>query len=66
MGVGCAAAGYESLSRELQGAKGNAQVCATTVGLSQTLLLADHGAMNHILDAIRKIRAYSAELAKKE
>jgi len=45
--------------------KGNAQVCATTVGLSQTLLLADRSAMDHILDAIRKIRAYSAELAKK-
>jgi len=45
--------------------KGNAQVVATTVGLSQTLLLADRSAMDHILDAIRKIRAYSAELAKK-
>jgi dTDP-4-amino-4,6-dideoxygalactose transaminase len=44
--------------------KGNAQVCATTVGLSQTLLLADRSAMDHILDAIRKIKAYSAELAK--
>ena len=45
--------------------KGNAQVCATTVGLGQNMLLADRSAMDHILDAIRKIRAYSAELAKK-
>jgi hypothetical protein len=45
--------------------KGNAQVVANTVGMSQTLLLADRSAMDHILDAIRKIRAYSAELAKK-
>jgi len=45
--------------------KGNAQVCATTVGLSQTLLLADRSAMDQILDAIRKIKTYSAELAKK-
>jgi hypothetical protein len=27
--------------------------------------LADRSAMDHILDAIRKIRAHSAELAKK-
>ncbi|MCX6909623.1 MAG: DegT/DnrJ/EryC1/StrS family aminotransferase [Verrucomicrobia bacterium] len=45
--------------------KGNAQVCATTVGLSQTLLLADRSAMDHILEAIRKIKTHSAELAKK-
>ncbi|OHE82956.1 MAG: hypothetical protein A2107_00615 [Verrucomicrobia bacterium GWF2_62_7] len=44
--------------------KGNAQVCATTVGMGQTLLLADRSAMDHILEAIRKIRAYSAALAK--
>jgi hypothetical protein len=44
--------------------KGNAQVCATTVGLSQTLLLADRSAMDHILETIRKIKAHSAELAK--
>ncbi|MBI5397240.1 MAG: hypothetical protein HZA91_18230 [Verrucomicrobia bacterium] len=50
---------------KLQDLKGNARVCAPTVGLSQTLLLADRSAMDHILEAIRKIKAYSAELAKK-
>jgi len=50
---------------KLQELKGNAQVCATTVGLSQTLLLADRSAMDHILEAIRKIKAHSAALAKK-
>jgi len=44
--------------------KGNAQVCTTTVGLSQTLLLADPNAMDHILEAICKLKAHSAELAK--
>ncbi len=39
--------------------KGNAQVCATTVGMGQNMLLADRSAMDHILEAIRKIRAYS-------
>jgi len=37
----------------------------TTVGLSQTLLLADRSAMDHILEAILKIHAHSAALAKK-
>ena len=45
--------------------KGNAQVCATTVGMGQTLLLADRSAMDHILEAIRKIKAHSTELARK-
>jgi len=45
--------------------KGNAQVCATTVGMGQNMLLADRSAMDHILEAIRKIKAHSAELAKK-
>ncbi len=45
--------------------KGNAQVCAATVGLSQTLLLADRSAMDHNLEAIRKIKTHSAELAEK-
>ena len=53
---------YRESFKEL---KGNAQVCATTVGMGQNMLLADRSAMDHILDAIRKIRAYSAELAKK-
>ncbi len=45
--------------------KGNAQVCATTVALGQNMLLADRSAMDQILDAIRKIKAHSATLAKK-
>ncbi len=50
---------------QLQDLKGNAQVCATTVGIGQNMLLADRSAMDHILEAIQKIKAYSAELAKK-
>ncbi len=48
----------------LQELKGNKQVCETTVGMFQTLLLADRGDMDHILDAIRGIHAHSAALAK--
>ena len=44
--------------------KGNQQVCATTVGLSQNMLLADRGDMDHIIEAVRKIQAHSATLAK--
>ena len=44
--------------------KGNAQVCATTVGLSQTLLLAKRSDMDHVITAIRKIHAHSAALAR--
>jgi hypothetical protein len=44
--------------------KGNRQVCATTVALPQNLLLADRGDMDHIIEAIRKIQAHSAALAK--
>jgi hypothetical protein len=55
-----------NLNREsFKDLKGNAQVVATIVGMSQTVLLADRSAMDHILDAVRKIRAYSAEMAKK-
>ncbi len=44
--------------------KGNAQVCATTVGLSQRLLLTNRSDMDHIIEAIRKIQAHSAALTK--
>jgi len=44
--------------------KGNRQVCATTVGLSQNLLLAERRDMDHIVEAIRKIQKHSAELVK--
>jgi len=42
--------------------KGNRQVCATTVGLSQNLLLAERSDMDHIIEAIRRIHAHSAAL----
>jgi dTDP-4-amino-4,6-dideoxygalactose transaminase len=42
---------------------GNRQVCQTTVGLSQNLLLADRSQVDHILEAIQKIHAHSAALA---
>jgi perosamine synthetase len=44
--------------------KGNKQVCETTVAMGQNMLLADRGDMDHILEAIRKVQAHSAELAK--
>ncbi|MHB8952893.1 MAG: DegT/DnrJ/EryC1/StrS family aminotransferase [Pirellulaceae bacterium] len=44
--------------------KGNRQVCETTVGMSQNLLLTDRGDIDHILTAIRKVQAHSAALAK--
>jgi dTDP-4-amino-4,6-dideoxygalactose transaminase len=44
--------------------KGNKQVCETTVALSQTLLLGESSDTDHILEAIRKIQANSAALAK--
>ena len=45
--------------------KGNKLVCATTVAMSQRMLLADRGAMDHIIAAVRKIHAHSAALAKR-
>jgi dTDP-4-amino-4,6-dideoxygalactose transaminase len=44
--------------------KGNKQVCQTSVGVFQTLLLADRSDMDHIIEAIRRIHAHSAALAK--
>ncbi len=43
--------------------KGNKQVCETTVGVFNTLLLADRGDVEHIVEAVRKIQAHSAALA---
>jgi dTDP-4-amino-4,6-dideoxygalactose transaminase len=53
---------YRESFNELKGTK---RACETVVCFSHGLLMADRSAMDHILDAIRKIRAYSAELAKK-
>ena len=44
--------------------KGNRQVCATTVAMGQNMLLADRSHMDQILEAISKIQANSAALAK--
>ena len=43
---------------------GNRQVCSSTVGLSQSLLLAERSDLDHIIAAIRKIHTHSAALAK--
>jgi perosamine synthetase len=42
---------------------GNRQVCATMIGLSQNLLLAPRSDMDHIIDAILKIKKHSDALA---
>ena len=44
--------------------KGNREVCATTVGMTQNLLLAGREDMDQIVAAIRKIQTHSAALAK--
>jgi dTDP-4-amino-4,6-dideoxygalactose transaminase len=44
--------------------KGNRQVCATTVAMTQNLLLAERRDMDDIIEAVRKIQAHSAALAK--
>jgi len=52
---------YRDSFQELEG---NRQVCSTTVGLSQNLLLAKRAAMDQVIEAVRKIQAHSAALAK--
>ena len=44
--------------------KGNRQVCTTTIAVPQTALLAERLAMDHIVEAIRKVQAHSEALAK--
>ena len=44
--------------------KGNQQVCATTVAITQNMLLGDRKSIDDIIEAIRKVQANSAELAK--
>lgn len=44
--------------------KGNREVCATTVAITQNLLLGERRDMDHIVAAIRKLQAHSADLAK--
>lgn len=45
--------------------KGNRLVCETTVAMYQAMLLADRSDIDQIVEAVRKIHAHSAELAKK-
>jgi dTDP-4-amino-4,6-dideoxygalactose transaminase len=45
--------------------RGNREVCATTVAITQNMLLADPAAVDHIGEAIRKIQAHGAELARR-
>ncbi len=52
---------YRDSLKEL---KGNRQVCATTVAVTQNLLLAEPSDIDHIAEAIRKIQAHGAELAR--
>ena len=52
---------YHDSLREL---KGNREVCATTVAVTQNLLLADPAHVDRIGAAIRKIQAHGAELAR--
>lgn len=44
--------------------KGNKQVCETTVAITQNMLLAERGDLDHIVEAIRKIQTHSAVLAR--
>lgn len=44
--------------------KGNRQVCATTVALTQNHLLAARADTHHIIEAVQKIQAHGAALAK--
>ena len=44
--------------------KGNREVCQTTVAITQNMLLAERSSIDHIVEAIRKLQANSAVLAK--
>lgn len=44
--------------------KGNREVCATTVAITQNLLLAERNDMAKIVEAVRRIQLHSAALAK--
>ncbi len=43
---------------------GNHKVCTTAIALPQTVLLAERRAMDHIIEAIRKVQAHARALAK--
>ena len=44
--------------------KGNKQVCETTVAFTQNMLLGDRSSIDDIIEAVRKIQAYGAALAR--
>jgi dTDP-4-amino-4,6-dideoxygalactose transaminase len=44
--------------------KGNKEVCETTVAITQNMLLGDRSSIDHIVEAIQKVQAHSAEVAK--
>jgi dTDP-4-amino-4,6-dideoxygalactose transaminase len=48
--------------QSLQDLKGNRQVCATTIGMGQNLLLGSRRDMDDIIEALRKVQAHSAAL----
>ena len=52
---------YRNSFQEL---KGNKKVCETTVAMTQNMLLGDRSDMDQILEAIQRIHAHSAEVAK--
>jgi dTDP-4-amino-4,6-dideoxygalactose transaminase len=58
------AARLKAYRDSFQDLKGNRQVCATTVGITQNLLLADRSDLGHVIEAIGKIHAHSAALAR--
>lgn len=58
------AARLKAYRDSLQDLKGNRQACATTVALTQNMLLADRAALDHIVGAVRKIQAHGASLVK--
>lgn len=44
--------------------KGNREVCATTVAITQNLLLAPPADVDHIAEAVRKIQLHAAEISR--
>ncbi|OHB69720.1 MAG: hypothetical protein A2V70_16225 [Planctomycetes bacterium RBG_13_63_9] len=57
------AARLKAYRESFQELKGNKQVCETTVGIFNTLLLTDRSDVEDIIEAIRRIHAHSAALA---
>jgi perosamine synthetase len=57
------AARLKAYRDSFQELRGNKQVCETTVAVFNTLLLADRGDVDHIIEAIAKIHTHSAALA---